>query len=458
MKQFFLAVTVLALLAVSIAEAKVTLPSYQDIKLDNGLTVRVVERHNLPLFSMSLTFRAGSAQDPVGQEGLAALSNELLMRGTSNRTAQEIAGEIALGGGTFSNSCGRSSAGFNGEFLTAEGETGFIILGDILTHSLLSQNEFDKMKELQLASIQNVMDDPGSIATQKFYDAVWAGSRFAHNTNGDSKTVSALTRDQVVAFIKDHYTPDNALLVVCGDITAEQVRTWAKNHLGGWQGKSQLTPVDEPFPATAGKRVIIYDKPDASQTQIRIGATAFPIDSPDYWAYEVARSVYGGSFTSRLMNEIRVNRGLSYGVRCYSDAYLPGGVVYVHTFTKNSTVGEVVDIILYEARKMQTEPVPDSEYTGATRFRCGLYPLNYETNDQIVGTLTSMWRNNLDKSYFEDYQEKLRATTPAEGQARAQKYFPQDNYIVVLVGKADENKEQAEKYGPVTVIPMADLM
>ena len=435
--------------------AKVTLPDVQEFKLDNRLTVRVAERHDLPLFSMQLVFHAGSSHDPAGRDGLAAISNEMLMRGTPDRTAQQIAEEVAFVGGTFSNFCARASAGFSGEFLTAKGETGFIILGDILSNSLLAPEEFDKVKTRQLASIQNSLEDPSTVASNKFYETVWQGSRFAHPTEGSTESVESLTRDDMVAYLKDYYTPDNAVLVVCGDITPSQIRDWATQHLGSWQGTSEVAVSDKEFPPTRGKKVVLYDKPDATQTQIRIGATAFPLGHPDMWPYEVARTIYGGSFTSRLMNEIRVNRGLSYGVRCYSTQYPAGGLVYVSTFTKNATVGEVLDIILNESARMQTEPIPDSEYVGAINYRCGLYPLNYETSDDIVGTLSNMWLYDLDKSYYENYQENLRATRPADAMDIARKYFPGDDFVLVLVGNAEEVKPQVEKYGELTVIPLS---
>jgi len=156
------------------------------------------------------------------------------------------------------------------------------------------------------------------------------------------------------------------------------------------------------------------------------------------------------------MDEIRVNRGLSYGARFRSTRYQPGGLVYASTFTKNESVGEVVDIILGEAATMQTEIVPDDEFTGAVNYACGTYPMRFETNDHLVSVFSNMWLNRLDKSYYEDHQERLRAVTQAQAMEAANKYFARDDYRLILVGKADEITEQAEKFGPVTVIPLSE--
>ena len=436
--------------------AKITLPVPTEFKLDNGLTIQVVERHQLPLFSLKLTVRGGSTYDPVGKEGLASLASDMLMRGTRTRDAKQIADEIAFGGGTLGNSCSYVTAGFDGEFLTAQGEAAFEILSDLVLNSTFTEAELDKTRKRASGDLQNRRENPGAVANDRIRSAILGGSRYAHFTGGEIAAVKALTRDDVVQFVEDHYTPDNCVLVVCGDLATETVRQWAVEYFGRWNGQAALTDVNTPFPTVTGREVTIYDKKDATQTQIRIGGNGMPLNHPDYPALEAARTVYGGSFTSRLMDEIRVNRGLTYGVRYRSYTYSPGGVAFVTTFTKHSTVGEVIDIILAEAANMQTEPVSDSELTGGINYQCGTYPLDFETNDDLAGVFANLWVTGLDKSYYEDYQEKLKAVTAEQVIGVAKKYFPQDNYKLVLVGKADEIMSQAEKYGPVTVIPLSE--
>lgn len=436
--------------------AKITLPGTAEIKLDNGLTVQVVERHQLPLFSLQLTFHAGSIHDPVGKEGLASLASDMLMRGTDTRTAKQIADEVAFGGGTLSNYCGRVSAGFSGEFLTAQAENAFEILADMLLNATMTEAEFEKTKTRTLGGLNSRKENARSIAGDAIFEAILGESRYAHYAGGEAKTVEALTRDDITGYVKNYYTPDNCILVVCGDISKESLATWIEKYFGSWQGTAEVNSSTSEFPQVTGKEVIIYDKADATQTQIRIGGNGLSLGHADQSQLEVARTVYGGSFTSRLMNEIRVNRGLSYGASCRTSRYVPGGLVYVSTFTKNETVGEVIDIILEESNKMQTVIVPDSEHVGAINYLCGTYPGDFETNDNIAGVFSNIWLNSIDKSYYEDYQERLREVSAEQAMAMAGKYFPMDNYKLVLVGNADEIKEQVAKYGPVTVIPLSE--
>ena len=455
MKKLILTISLVVLLAGTLS-AKITLPKAEEFKLDNGMTVTVINRPQLPLFSLQMTFRGGSVYDPVGKEGLASLASDMLMRGTRTRTAKQIADEIAFGGGTMSNACGHVSAGFYGEFLPAQGEKAFEILADMILNSTFTDEEFDKTKTRTIGSLQSRRQNPSTVANDAIWEAVLGESRYAHFSGGTPTTVDPLTREDVVQFVKNHYTPENCILVVCGDITAQSVRHWVGKYFAKWSGKAVLESVETVFPAVTGTEVVIYDKQDATQTQIRIGCNGMPLNAPDYPALEVARTVYGGTFASRLMDEIRINRGLTYGVRYRSYSYKPGGVAYVTTFTKNSTVGEVIDIVFAEAVRMQTEAMPDSEMTDGASYQCGTYPLDFETNDALAGTFTNMWLSGLDKSYYEDYQEKLRAVTVPQAMDAAQKYFPKDNYRLVLVGKADEIMEQAQKYGPVTVRPFSE--
>lgn len=455
MKKAILLLVLLVALVMT-ASAKITLPEGEETRLANGMTIYVIQRPQLPLFSLKLVFRAGSVYDPAGKEGLASLANEMLLRGTSSRSSRQIAEEIAFGGGTLYNSCGFVSAGFDGEFLSTQGETAFEILSDLVRNSVFAADEFDKTRTRTLGGLQSRLENPSNIASDAIWAALLGDSRYAHFSGGEVAGVTSLTRDEVVQFVKDHYTPDNCMLVVCGDVSAGAVQEWATKYFGDWTGKVTVQSEETQFGAISGREVLIYDKQDATQTQIRLGLPGIPIDHPDFPALEVARTIYGGAFGSRLVNEIRVNRGLTYNVGYRSSNLKPGGLAFVSTFTKNVSVSEVIDIILAEAVRMQTEIVADSDMTHFTNYRCGTYPLQFETNDDLADIFANMWLSALDRSYYQDYQERLREVTADQVKDAAFKYFPRDNYRLVLVGKADEILEQVSKYGPVKVMPLSE--
>lgn len=454
MRRYTICLTLILLVAAAAVGAKVTLPPMQQFRLDNGLTIQVIERHTLPLFSLRLAFRAGSVNDPADKNGLANLCSEMLMRGTKNRTDKQIVSEIALGGGNLNVYCDRERAGFSGEFLSEQGEKGFDILGDIMANSLFAPEEVDKIKTRIIAMLQGDLEEPTTVADRGINAAILGTSRYAHDPGGDINMINALTRQDVVDFFTRLFTPDNGVLIVCGDVTPQQVEQWAKTYLQGWKGTAGTVAAEPAFSPLTGNEVLLLDKTDATQTQIRIGNLGLSRKSPDYVPAEAARTIFGGSFTSRLVNEIRVNRGLSYGVRCSSFRYIPGGVLLVSTFTKNETVGEVIDIILSESNRMQTELVPDSELTGAINYRNGLYPLSFETNENLADIFTNMWILGEDRSLYEDFQERMSQVKPEQVREMARKFFPQTDYRLVLVGKAEAIKSQVEKYGRLTVKPL----
>lgn len=447
---------ILLVLAVTV-RADLKLPEPKSFTLDNGLTVQVIEKPNLPLFSFQISFKAGSIYDPVGQDGLAALTNEMFMRGTTTRTDKQIVEEIAFVGGSFRNYCSRTSAGFSGEFLSENGSKGFEILGDLLTNAVFNADEFEKIKTRTLAGIKSSYDNPSAVATTLIWEELLPDNRYAHSSSGDAKTVEQITLDDVKNYRGKMYNPDNCLLVVCGDITVDVVKKYIESYLKDWQGKTEITPVEyKPFDFS-DRQILMIDKEDASQTQIRVGLPGLQRDNPDYYAFNVAKTIYAGSFTSRLVDEIRVNRGLSYGVRLRANYFKKGGINYVDTFTKNASVGEVLEIIVNEANRMMTEPITADELKGAISYQNGLYPLGFETSDDMVSVFSSMWLNNIDKSFYEDFQSKLKNVTVEQVMQAAQKYFPKDYYRVVLVGKATEVTDQLAPYGTVTVKPLSEL-
>jgi len=441
----------ISLIVTGAVAAKVMLPQATRFQLDNGLSVVVVERHTLPLFSIGVIFRAGSIYDEPSREGLATVCNDLPLRGTATHSAKEITDQVSFGGGQLQNYCDREDAGFVGEFMSAYGESCFEILGDVILNSVFLEDEFEKARQQAQAYLAGILEDPRAAADDFIFSQVLGGTPYAHSPLGTTTGLDSVTRDEAFSFFKRYYTPDNCLIVVCGDVTSDIVRTWLIKYLGQWQGKADRTPIGQNPPPAKGPTVLLLNKEDATQAQIRLGGLCPAKGNSDYVPFEAAKTVFGGSFTSRLTNEIRINRGLSYTARCEASYFSAGGVAYVNTFTRYETVSEAIDVILAESRRMQTELVPDSELAGAIKYQSGLYPLDFETNDDIVSVFVSMWLYDLEASSFEDFQEKLKTVESRQVMDQARKYFPSQNFHLVVVGRADSLEAPLRKYGQVTI-------
>jgi len=456
MKRIAITVMIVMVLA-SAAPAKITLPAASEFTLDNGLSVRVIERHTLPLLSIAVVFRAGSIYDPPDKFGLAHLCNDLLLRGTAGRSAKEIVDEVSFGGGQLTTYCDKEDAGLWGEFMTDYGATCFDLIGDVLRNSRFSEEELNKSREQIKGYLVGRFDDPHMLANEIIVERILGDNPYAHNPAGSVGGLDAITGDDIAGFFDRHYTPDNCLIVICGDVDSDTVEAWLETNLGSWEKRSSRGSIPSEFSKNSDTDIVIINKEDATQTQICVGGVGIAKNHPEYVHLKAAESVFSGAFMSRLVNEIRVNRGLAYSVDLRNRNFTPGGVLYVSTSTRNETVGEVLEIIFRESHKMQTEPVPDSELTAAINYRSGLYPLDFETNDDLLSPYVEMWLHDLTPSFFEDFQERLRRTTPDNVRAAAQKYFPGSDSRIVLIGPAEVIAPQVSSFGQTRVIEFGDL-
>lgn len=457
MKRIFVIMFLGCAVLTTAAAAGISLPASKELQFDNGLTAVVIERHTLPLFSIGVVFRAGSIYDTDGREGLAFLCNDLIMRGTTNRSAKDLADEISFGGGQLNTYCDQEDAGLSGEFMTEYESTCFEIIGDILLNSEFSESELQKSKERLQGYLAGRFDDPATLANELLFKQILGDNPYAHNPMGSTDDVDSITRQDVVDFFNRHYTPDNCRIVVCGDIDPDTVRARIGQYLGSWQGTADVPADTASFKTAPEVQVLLVNQPDATQAQIRVGNIGIPRNSPDYVPFELTRTIFAGSFMSRLVTEIRVNRGLTYNVRYRAEYFKPGGIAYVSTFTQNESVGDVIDIILAESNRMRSEAVTDSEITGAVNYRSGLYPLDFESNDDLLTVFINMWLYGLDRSYYEDFPERLAEMTPEDVINQAKKRFPDKNSRMVVIGVADTIRPQLERFGAVKVVELGDL-
>jgi zinc protease len=437
--------------------AKINLPAAKELTFDNGLTAVVIERHALPLFSVSVIFRAGSIYDPDGRDGLASITNDLIMRGTTTRSAKDIADEISFGGGQLDTYCDHEDAGLSGEFMPEYANTCFELIGDMLLNSQFAKDELQKSKDQANGYLAGRFDDPSTLANELIYKQILGGNPYAHNPMGTVDDIDSITRPDVTDFFARYYTPANCRIIVCGDVNTDSVRARISRYLGSWAGGDGIVADTTHFETAPETQILLIDKPDATQAQIRVGNLGMARTSSDYVPFELARTIFAGSFMSRLMTEIRVNRGLTYSVRYRANYFEPGGLDYVSTFTQNETVGEVIDIIMKESNRMRTEPVSDSELTGAINYRSGLYPLDFETNGDLVTVFTNMWLYGLDRSAYEDFPERLATMTADDVTAEARKYFPDKQSRMVVIGVAKTIESQLQKFGEVKVVELDSL-
>jgi zinc protease len=456
-KTVLLATAVLLVLLPALAAAEtgaVKLPPCKEYALKNGLKVFIMETREVPLVSLQLLVPAGSATDDPGAEGIANLTGRLLTKGAAGLTADQIAESIEEVGGAVNVDAGRDYATVNGDFLAKDMERGLDIMGKIVLSADFPKEEVDREKGLVVAEIQAAKEQPSAIASREFTRVLGAQHPYAHPVDGSEESVSAMTRQMVLAFYKAHYVPAGAILAVVGDVDGGTALGLVKAKFGGWHGEvakaaaiPALTPKKMP-----GRTLFVIDKDDATQSQIRIGNLSVGRNTPDYFPLLVTNSVLGGGFTSRLMDEIRVTRGLSYGARSDFDQLKAGGFFGVYTYTKNKTLRETIDVALDQLKKIRAEKISDAELTKTKKYITGLFPFNLEQNADLAGWITDLTYYNLPLTFVETYCPNVDKVTPEDAQRVAQREMWLDDNLILVLTKYEETKDQLGGLGKVETI------
>jgi zinc protease len=430
----------------------IPLPPIRRERLDNGLQVVVAERQGIPLAAARLVLRGGSALDPQGRGGLSHLAALAARRGTKRRTGPEIDLTVESLGAELGAGVDEDASYFG---LSAPLEVlprCVEILADVATAPTYPTSEVERLRRREIAALAHDLDEPSVLADRAMLELSFGRHPYGHPPEGRTRDLRATRRADVAAFHGRHYGPGNTMLIVVGTAPTEQVLDLAHRRFGRWRGAdgAAVTVAPPPPPRPA---VLVVDKPDVTQSQVRIASGGFARRSPDYHSGVVASALLGGGFTSRLMEAIRVNRGLSYGVRSRFATSGSGGLFFISTFTKVETTAEIIEVALEETTRFcEAGPTAD-ELERMQSYLCGLYPLSLETHDQLAEKLADLALFDLPDTEVSGFREKIRAVTAESCRDVGRRYFPLADRVIVAVGPARSIARDLERFGPVTVIP-----
>jgi zinc protease len=299
-------VTLLAAGRPAVKELKVNIPPSTKYTLENGLRIVLMEYHRLPLIEMQLTVGGGRSIEPDTLTGLAGMTADLLKLGTSTRTATLIAEQIDFIGGSLNVSTGNDQFTVSTEFLVKDIIAGFDLFSDVVLHPTFVQEEIDRECSQRIASLSQILEQPQGIAGVYFTKRLYGTHPYGKQGMGTKLGLNRITRDAVMAFYRTAFVPNNAILVVVGDFKSGEMLAKLKSVFSGWKsGPMPAIPTAAPA-FHHGRQVVLVNKPDVTQTQIRIGNTGVDVKNPDRPAISIANAVLGGGFTSRLVDEIRV--------------------------------------------------------------------------------------------------------------------------------------------------------
>lgn len=451
-----LALVALALAAAAPAPAApVHLPARQRAVLHNGLTVVVVPTRRLPLVDLRLVARAGSAHDPPDRAGLASLTASLLTRGAGTRDARQIAEDIAYVGGTLEAGAGREQMVVTCEVLSRDLDMGLSLFHDVVVEPTFPQAELDRGKEEALGSIASDRDDPATVADDALGPFLMGTHPLAHPVVGTEEGLRAVTRDDVVAYHDRFLVPRNAELAIVGDVDPEAVIRQVRKVFGDWKPRgAAAAPGYPPLVLENARRVRIVSKPEVTQTQIRMACTGVARNHPDYYPIVVANTILGAGFASRLVDAVRVDRGLAYDIDSRFLMYRDAGAFVISTATRNETLRRTVDEVLKVVSRLRQEGPTPEELERAKRYLTGLFPLGLQAPDAIARQLVDVDFYGLDPDYVETYDARIDAVTMEDCRRALRSYFCVEDLDILVVGDPDTARPALEGLGPITVVPV----
>jgi zinc protease len=416
-----------------LAAHDVKFPPYEIQTLPNGLQVVVVLHHEQPAVSMRLLIRAGSASDPTAKLGLVNELASLLDQGTETRSAEELADAIDFIGGAMGTGAATDVTYLNLVVMKDSFETGLLMLSDMARHPAFAPAEMDRHRQQTLAGLRVSLEDPDYVADAVFDRLVYGFHPYGMPHTGTPETISAITRDDLVAFHKKYFVPNNAILAIVGDVTAQEALDSARKAFGDWEQRE--VPVetfsDPPAPM---RRLVVVDKPDAVQTEVRVGHIGIPRKHPDYMPVNLAVRILGGEGSNRLHNVLRTQRSLTYGAQADLDTLKDSGDIEAHTNTRSPATAEVVGLIFDEFRRLQRDPVSERELADAKAYMTGSFPLTIETPDEIAMQVLNVVFYGLPIEELQTFRDRVNAVSVDDIQRVARAYIKPDRLSVVLVG------------------------
>ncbi len=433
-------------------------PPFAERTLGNGLRLIAIERHTDPEVSLRLLLPAGKLYEPAAKAGLAGATADLLTQGTAGRTAQQIAAAIDGVGGTLDASAGADFATVSATVTSDQLDLALALLADVVLHPSFPGDEIERWRRQSLSSLALQRANPAYLAEIAFQRLVYGCHPYGAPASGTPESLRGLTRDDLAAFHRGHYRPDGAILAVVGDFQPARALGAVERAFGSWQKGAAPRPPAPEVPANRGRRVVVIDKPDAVQTQIRVGQAALAYTDPDFFTAEVYGTVLGGGSFARLFQEIRIKRGLAYGAYCRFSEQLVGGSFAVSTSTKTASTVEALRLTLDELAGMGAAPVPAVELQEAKTYLNGAFPLEIESAGDVANRVLNALGRGRDRAFLDTYRDHISAVTAADLQRFGRSRIQPDRSVVVLVGNAAAfGPEIAKQLGPFETIPAAEL-
>ncbi|HEY0972635.1 MAG TPA: pitrilysin family protein, partial [Gemmatimonadales bacterium] len=436
-----------------------TVPPVIERRLSNGLRVLLVEHHELPVVDMVLAVRAGAEADPAGRVGLATLTAAMLDEGAGGRDALAIADQVAYLGARLSTGSGFDASMISLHAPVARLDSALALFADVALRPTFPEQDLERLKRERVTQLVQLRDRGPAIADRVFPAVIYGDTHpYGRPTTGTQVTTEAITQADLRRFYETYYRPNNATLIVVGDVRADEMVARLERLLSGWPRADVPATELAAAPSAGETKVYLVDKPGAAQSSVRIGAVGVARSTDDYFALEVMNTILGGSFTSRLNQNLRETHGYTYGAGSYFDMRrAPGPFVARAEIVSAKTDSALIEFM--KELKAIRDTVPTAELEKAKQYLQLQLPGDFETTSDIASQLLAVALNDLPLDYFDSYSRRIAEVTQADVRRVAERYVDPSHLAVVVVGDRAtiEPSIRAAMIGETVVRPLPPM-
>jgi zinc protease len=418
-------------------EPPFTFPVMRRSRLANGLDVRTIEHHSVPVITAMLLLPVGAALDPTDRPGLAALTGDLLDEGAGELTGLDVHEALGRIGAQIETEVGADATLITLATLARFAERGLALLADMAVRPRFEQRDFDRVRDLRINRLIQLRNVPSALAERAFARAVYGAHPYGHAAIGAEDALAAVTRDEVVSFHAAQYRPGRATIILVGDATHERLRQLAETAFGEWNGAREVQPGALGPPTGGTERLLLIDRPGSPQSELRLGHVGVPRNTPDYYALMALNMVLGGQFVSRLNMKLREEKGYTYGVRTAFEFRVGAGPFVAHTSVQSEATADAIRDVLGELEAIRgARPVTRDELELGRAALTRGYPRNFETAEQLGRSVAQLALYELPDDYFSTFVRRALAVDEAAVTRAAATHIDPSRCTVVVVGDA----------------------
>ena len=440
-----------------IAAAGLSLPAYDQVKLDNGITVLLMQKPDVPMIAVRVVIRGGSLADAKGKEGNAAMLADLLSKGAGSRDAFGYAETIENVGGDLSFRAGREAIYASAEFLARDADLMLELLADALQRPALKPAEFEKLRTRAIQSLAASKDgDPRNLIGTYGQAWLFRGHAYGRPVTGDARSLAALTIEDLNAFYRDHLGADRTTIAIAGDFDPAAMRAKVERVFGEWRKAAAVLPEVPAKLRESGRRVLLVDKPGATQTYYWAGNVGVSEHDPARAAQDLVQTVFGGRFTSMLNTELRIKSGLSYGANASLARFAQPGWASISSFTRTDATAQALDVTFATLARLHTDGIDAETLTSAKRYVLGQFAPEYETASQLAEAISELDLYGQSRDRIDGYGDRIQAASAADVAAARSVFANGDDTLLVAIGDASKIRDAVAKYGPVTEMKISE--